>query len=113
MKGKTLFWVVLFGALAALGAGIYLLHGPAGRQAAIYVDGALYRTVDLGAVAEPYSFTVETPDGWNTVQVSPGSIRVTDADCPHQDCVKQGAISDGAIPIVCLPHKLVIRIGEP
>ena len=112
MKGKTLFWIGLFGALAALGAGVYALHGPAGRQAAVYVDGELYRRVDLTAAAAPYEFTVETDWGWNTVQVAPGSIRVLDADCPNHDCVKQGAISDGAIPIVCLPHKLVIEIED-
>ena len=111
MKRKTRFWIVLFGALAALGAGAYLLHG-GGTRAVISVDGQVWRTVDLSAVTEPYTFTVETEDGWNTIQAAPGSIQVVDADCPHQDCVKQGAISDGAIPIVCLPHRLVIEIDE-
>ena len=111
MKRKTVFWAALFGALAALGAGVYLLHG-GGARAVISVDGQVWRTIDLGTVTEPYTFTVETAEGWNRVQVSPGSIQVLDADCPHQDCVKQGAISDGLIPIVCLPHKLVIQIDE-
>ena len=111
MKGKTLFWIVLFGALAVLGAGVYLLHG-GGKTARIYVDGALYDTVDLTAAAEPYERTIETAYGWNTLRIGRGEIQVIDADCPHQDCVKQGAISEGAIPIVCLPHRLVIQIKD-
>ena len=39
-----------------------------------------------------------------------GRIRVSQADCPDQVCVDQGWIADGTVPIVCLPHKLVIEI---
>ena len=109
MKRKTLFWAGLFALLAAAGAGVYLLHG-GGSRAVLTVDGQVYRTVELTGVTEPYEFTVETEYGWNTVRVSPGGIEVTDADCPGHDCVRQGAISDGIIPIVCLPHRLVIQI---
>ncbi len=112
MKRKTVFWIALFAALAALGVGASVLHGPAGTRAVVYVDGEIYRTADLAAVAAPYEFTVETEYGRNTVRVSPGAIEVAEADCPNQDCVKQGAISDGAIPIVCLPHHLVIQIED-
>lgn len=111
MKRKTVFWAVLFGLLFALGAGFYLVRGGGGR-AVISVDGETYRTVDLAGVTEPYEFTVQTRWGWNTVRVEPGAIRVVDADCPGHDCIQQGAISDGVIPIVCLPHRLVIQIEE-
>lgn len=111
MKRKTVFWAVLFAALAALGAGTYLLHG-GGTRAAIYVDGALWDTVDLTAVASPYELTVETERGYNTIRVSHGAIQVVDADCPGHDCMEQGAVSDGLVPIVCLPHRLVIQIED-
>ena len=48
--------------------------------------------------------------GTNTVQVEPGRIRVSAADCPDQVCVHQGWISTGVVPIVCLPHQIVIEI---
>lgn len=111
MKRKTLFWIVLFALLAAVGAGVYLFQG-GGTQAVITVDGAVYDTVDLSAVAVPYEITVETEYGWNTIRVSHGAIEVADSDCPGHDCVKQGTVTDGVIPIVCLPHKLVIQIVE-
>ena len=115
MKQKTLLWAVLFGLLALLAAGFYLLY-PAegvGHTAVIYVDGEVYDTVDLAAVAVPYEFTVKTEYGYNTVRVSPGAIEVAEADCSEQVCVNQGTITDGFIPITCLPHHMVIRIEEP
>ena len=114
MKRKTLFWAVLLGLLAAVCAGFYFVRPPsAGTLADIYVEGTLYRTVDLSAVAVPYTFTVETEYGYNTIEVSPGAIRVLEADCDEQICVNQGTITDSLIPITCLPHRLVIQIREP
>ena len=49
--------------------------------------------------------------GSNTIQVEPGRIRVLEADCPDQVCVRQGWISDEVTPIVCLPHRLVIQVS--
>lgn len=115
MKQKTLFWAVLFVLIALVAGGFYLWY-PAdgvGQTAAIYVDGELYDTVDLAAVAVPYEFTVETEYGYNTVRVSPGAIEVAEADCSEQVCVNQGTITDSLIPITCLPHHMVIRIEEP
>ncbi len=109
MKRKTVFWAGLFSVLFLLAAGLALLHG-GGTRAVISVDGREYRTVDLDAVTEPYEFTVQTEWGWNTVRVEPGAIGVAAADCPNQDCVEQGSISDGLVPVVCLPHRLVIEI---
>ena len=115
MKQKTLTWILLFALLAALAGGICLLRrgGGGGRiLATVTVDGEVYKTVDLAAVAVPYAFTVESEYGCNTVRVSHGAIEVTAADCQEQICVNQGTITDGLIPIVCLPHRMVIQIQE-
>lgn len=115
MKQKTLLWALLFGLIALLAAAFYLWRpvGGMGQTAAIYVDGKLYDTVDLSAVAVPYEFTVETEYGYNIVRVGPGAIQVVEADCSEQVCVNQGTITDSLIPITCLPHHMVIRIEEP
>lgn len=115
MKQKTLFWIVLFALVALLAAGVYLLRsdsGAGGLIAEITVDGELYELVDLSAVAVPYTFTVETEYGYNTIRVSHGAIQVAEADCSEQVCVNQGTVTDGFIPIVCLPHHMVIQIRE-
>lgn len=114
LLGSTRFWVLLLAVVAAASGGLYLLRGgAAGTVAGIYVDGELWKSVDLAAVAVPYELTVETEYGYNTILVSPGAIEVAHADCSEQVCVNQGTISDSLIPIVCLPHHLVIQIEEP
>ena len=59
---------------------------------------------------ESYTLTFEDERGTNTVLVEPGRIRISEADCPDQVCVNQGFISDGTVPIVCLPHRLLVEI---
>ncbi len=112
MKKKTLFWALLLAVVAAISAGVYLLRQGGGALACIYVDGELYDTIDLSAVAIPYETTVETARGYNTLRVSHGAVEVSRADCDEQVCVNQGAITDSLVPIVCLPHRLVIQIEE-
>lgn len=84
--------------------------GESRMTAEIYRNNVLVRTVDLGAVTEPYLFTVEGEIGANVIAVEPGRIRVQEADCPDQVCVNQGWQADGVLPIVCLPNKLVIQL---
>lgn len=81
-----------------------------GSTACIYSDGKLIKTIDLHSDGEQ-SFTVNSADGgYNIITVKDGCISVTDADCPDRICVMTAPISDGIQPIVCMPHKLVIRI---
>ena len=74
-------------------------------------DGVLLEEIDLSRVDEPYSLTLEDESGRNVLSVERGRVRVSEADCPDQVCVKQGWVSNGAVPIVCLPHKLVVELA--
>lgn len=104
-----LLLLVLVGAACA--AFVLLRSAGEGTVARITLDGKLVEEIDLSAVTEAYTFTVEGPGGFtNTIEVEPGRIRVREAGCPDQVCVGQGYISDGTVPIVCLPNKLVIEI---
>ena len=44
------------------------------------------------------------------MHVEPGAISVTEADCPDGICVRQGKLTTAGVPIVCMPHRLVIEI---
>ena len=115
MRVSSRFWAVLLAALVilALLAGLLVRQlGRGGTVARVYLDGELVRTIDLSQVEEGYTFSVDSSAGANTIQVEPGRIRVSRADCPDQVCVGQGWISTSAAPIVCLPHRLVIQIGS-
>ena len=78
--------------------------------AKVWLDGELLRTIDLNAVEEPYTFPVTGKRCTNVVEVEQGRIRVREADCPDQVCVRQSWIADSATPVVCLPNGLVIEI---
>ena len=80
-------------------------------SACIYQDGRLLQTISLNQVQETYRFTLVAEEGGsNTIEVSPGGIAITQADCPDQICVLQGRITDSLLPITCLPHRLVIEL---
>ena len=107
---KTRTWIILLCVvlLSCLGLSIWLLM-PRGvaAQAEIWLDGELYKTVDLNQDQE---FVVDGPYGTNTVTVKDGKIAVTAADCPDHYCVERGFCDSGA-QIVCLPHRLVIKFA--
>ncbi|NLA86625.1 MAG: NusG domain II-containing protein [Clostridiales bacterium] len=111
---KNRFWILLITVILILSAAaaVYIYtHKTPGRFAEITQDGVLIRTVDLNQDAE---FTIESPSGgYNRIRVENGAISVVEASCPDKVCIRQGAISDGAQPIVCLPNKLVIKITSP
>ena len=109
---RTKVIVFLLAAAVAVSAGALLLRGGQAENpvARITRDGVLLEEIDLGRVAKPYSLALEDESGGNTVLVEPGRIRVTEASCPDQVCVNQGWIDSGAVPIICLPNKLMIEI---
>ena len=111
---RTSTWIRLFLVLlCCFGAAAFLLaqQQTEGCIARIEQNGRVIRTVDLRGVTAPYELVLEAEDGgYNTVQVSPGSIAVIAADCPDGICVAHGAISKSGDPIVCLPHRLIITI---
>ena len=112
MKTRVILFLLL-AAVAASAAWLLLRDGDTDAPTArILRDGVLLEVIDLDRVAEPRSFTLEDGSGTNTVQVERGRIRVSAADCPDQVCVKQGWISGGAVPIICLPHRLTIEIVD-
>lgn len=99
---------VFFAAIAAV---FFQAVRPAGKLVRIVSDGNLIETIDLSVSADR-EIVIENEHGKNIVSVEDHRIRVSEADCPDQTCVKSGFLS-GARPIICLPHKLVIEyVGE-
>lgn len=101
--------------LAVLACAGFLLwqraHAQVGVTAEIYQNGELVETIRLDQVTEAYTILVEGEDGAeNLVEAAPGRIRMKSADCPDQVCVHQGWISDSTVPIVCLPHQVIIEV---
>lgn len=60
-------------------------------------------------------YTLTLSPSYNDLPFSPEwSVRVSDSDCPGQDCVHTGAISRAGQSIVCLPAQVVVYLeGTP
>lgn len=56
-------------------------------------------------------YTLTLSSSYSDLPFSPEwSVRVSDSDCPGQDCVHTGAISRAGQSIVCLPAQVVISL---
>ncbi len=81
-----------------------------GDYAVVTVDGAEIARYPL---YEDREVTIEGVGGKNTLKISNGHADVTEADCPDKVCVDHRSISNKGETIVCLPHKVVVKIvGE-
>ena len=114
---KTRTWVILFAVLAAVfGILSFLTLRPqaGGTVVQILQDGTVIQEIDLSQVLREETFEIAAPDGGvNVVTVRPGTICVSDADCPDRICVDRGWLSrKDAAPIICMPHRLVLQLKD-
>ncbi len=78
----------------------------------IEVKGKLFKKLPLDNSSNE-RITVETDLGKNIIEISNGKVRISDADCRDQICIKDGSINKPGDILVCLPHKVVVQIkGE-
>ncbi len=84
-----------------------------GKIAVVYQDGVIIKKIDLEKINDPYQIRVDGGDGcYNIIDVRPGKIGIIEASCPDKICINMGYISDGILPVTCLPNKLVIKIED-
>jgi len=77
-----------------------------GSDVILEIDGKPAYTLPLYANR---LLSVGGPYGNTLVEIQGGKVRVKEAHCRNQICVREGWISKGVI--VCLPNKLVIIVG--
>ena len=73
----------------------------------IAIDG---ETVERCALSNYEGGTYESRGYTLTVAVENGAVRVSESDCPNQDCVHSGAISRAGQSIVCLPARVAVTL---
>lgn len=92
--------------LAALLVWFLVRPGEMGGWAVVTVDGQengrypldVERTVTIGE------------DAYNILYITGGTVSVVEANCGDHTCVRTGSISREGETIVCLPHRLVVRV---
>jgi hypothetical protein len=95
--------------VALLAWGVTGLYARSGTGNSVVVTDSEKRKHRF-SLDEDSTHVIETSLGFNTVRIVEGKVCVESADCPNQNCVQQGAISEPGQTVVCLPHKLVIAI---
>ncbi len=78
----------------------------------IVQDNKVLYKLDLSAEPDRIIRISSPGGGWNEVKIEDGKISVSDADCPDRTCVKNGILRYEYLPIICLPHKLVVQFCE-
>ena len=81
----------------------------------IQVDGREYARVSPD---RPQMITVSQPDGKeNVVEITEQGVRMHSANCPHNDCVRQGEVTKENMDyrpnqglIICLPNRVSVEL---
>jgi len=81
-----------------------------GTYAEVTLDGKPYKKILLSEHRGEDKIDVQTPYGYNIIEINDGSIGIIDADCRDKICIKSGFISKPGQISVCLPHKLMVEI---
>ena len=101
-------WLIAAIVLIALASWIYLRFSrDEGAFVVASVDGEVTGRYPL---SQPLSLELESPGGSHFLVIEDGTAKVTAADCPDKLCVNQKAIRFQGESIICLPHRLEIRI---
>lgn len=79
----------------------------------VYSEGKLLKKLPLDKDLEKTNFAIDNELGENIIEIEDGEVKIIDADCHDKICVKSHAISKPGESLICLPHKVVVRIiGE-
>lgn len=75
-------------------------------------DGKVLYVLTPEELQEERRFTIEYEGHYNVIETGGGEVRVVEADCPDQICVKMGELHRHQGSIICLPHRLELRRRE-
>lgn len=108
----TMTWgdLALLALLSALTVGGLWSLGwssPHGALAVIEVEGKPREHLSLRV---DRVLPLHTERGTNLVEIRDGRVRMAEASCPNRVCVTQGWIRHRWEEIVCLPHRVTVRI---
>ena len=73
----------------------------------IAIDG---ETVERTALDSYAGGTYESRGYPLSVAAETGALRVSESDCPNQDCVHSGTISRAGQSVVCLPARVAVTL---
>ena len=105
------FWdVFIIGFVIVISVSVFLLYASAdkGESVEITVDGELHSMYPL---YENKVIDVITENGNIKVCIKENEVYILDADCNDKICIKDRPVSRKGQTIVCLPLKVIVKIG--
>ena len=114
---KREFYLVLTILLLVCGCTLVnrvLFSGPGAKvEVAVIADNSAKTVLKTFDLSQDTTYTISSePQGMNVLNIQDGTVWISEADCPNQDCVKQGKISMNGEMLVCLPHRITVSIVE-
>ena len=109
MKNKD---IVIIAAALLLAGGLYLVsQASLGAKASVVVVTVDGQERMRRPLAMEDSYEIRQQDGsLNVIAVEGGAVWMKEANCRDGLCIRQGKMKNGAKTIVCLPHKVVVRL---
>ena len=92
---------------ALICCGLWLALRRGGGTVIVEQDG---RETARYALTKDRTVKIEGAAGYNILVIEGGEVWLSEADCPNLLCVKTGRIRYAGQSIVCLPHKVAVRI---
>lgn len=80
------------------------------KYVSIQINGEEINTIEFSKDIIGEKYVLETEFGRNVLKFGDGEVKIIEASCPDQLCVKQGKIGQVGQLIVCLPNRLVVEI---
>ena len=104
-KWDKIFIGAVVAAALLLWGGMTLLVPKGGGVVTVTIGGELFGEYSLAEER-----VIEAGDG-NVLEISGGKVRMIEADCPDQLCIRQRALDYRGIgSIICLPNQVVVEI---
>lgn len=116
-KGDRFLYLALLLVFAALPLAFrffaYTRTSQGGLVLEVVSDGRTTKEERLHEGGEPRELQLQAGGGSNTLLIEGTFVRMISADCPGGDCLRMPALTDERGSIVCLPHRLIVRLkGE-
>jgi hypothetical protein len=106
---KWLVGALLAAAAGGIGLNLALLSSAGVQEAQVYKEGRLVQTIRLRPGYHE-ELRVGGAERYNLIVADDGRVRVAEADCPDQVCVRTGWVSFAPQQVVCLPYRVVVKV---
>jgi hypothetical protein len=107
---KLLIAVILLSLVAYAIIHYSSLSHPAEGRVLIKAGGEVVQELLLSADTPAQRISIQGKTAPAIIEIEKGRVRVVEASCPDQICVKQGWIDTPGASIVCVPNELVIYL---